>query len=112
MLLSQHCCTTAPRPDNSPRAWQLGIELLCVTYVSRNLRQYDAAHDPAQLKDMENGGKFRDVEEDAFQKKVDGMLQAQEVDPNDKSLGAYMTRFRCGALVAQLVQAVIVLCQP
>lgn len=63
-------------------------------WSNRKVAEYDAAHDPAMLKDMENGGKFRDVEEDAFQKRVDKMLQVQEVDPTDKSMGAYMKRFR------------------
>jgi sodium-dependent phosphate transporter len=65
--------------------------------MRRNLKKYDAQHDPALAKHQENG-KFRDVEEDAFQKKIDQRLQAKEVDPNDKSFGAYLTRFRNAAL--------------
>jgi hypothetical protein len=40
-------------------------------------------------------GRHRDVEEDAFQKKVAAYLSARPVDPEDKSFKAYRTRFRC-----------------
>lgn len=43
----------------------------------------------------QNDGRFKHVEEDAFQKRVDQKLQAKAVDPDDKSFGAYLTRFRC-----------------
>lgn len=59
----------------------------------RMLRKYDNEHDPAFGK-TDADGKFRDVEEDAFQKKVAARLGAKEVDPNDKSMRAYITRFR------------------
>lgn len=73
-------------------AHTLLVHLLC-----RNLTEYDAQNNP-DLKDAENGGKFKDVEEDEFQKRVDAKLQAKAVDPDDKSVGAYFTRFRNLAL--------------
>jgi hypothetical protein len=54
--------------------------------------RYDAAHDLGASKD--GMGKHADVEEDEFQKKVGKMLQAKHVDAEDKSIKAYLTRFR------------------
>lgn len=57
--------------------------------MKRNLARYDAAHSDLPTKDG-----FADVEEDAFQKRVDNSLKPVEVDPADKSMGAYFKRFR------------------
>lgn len=65
--------------------------------MRRSLRKFDEANDPALAK-HQNDGRFRHVEEDAFQKRVDQKLQAKAVDPDDKSFGAYLTRFRNAAL--------------
>eukprot|EP00775_Hariotina_reticulata_P009363 gene9363-9526_t len=76
--------------------------------MKRFVRKYDEAHSAVggMGKDGSRTGNevvvdasgFKDVEEDNFQKKIDNELQAVEVDPNDKSFGAYMKRFRNVAL--------------
>ncbi|KAI8476390.1 MAG: phosphate transporter [Monoraphidium minutum] len=48
-------------------------------------------------KDAEKGA-FEDVGTDKFQNKVNDALKAVEVDPNDKSAGAFFKRFRNAAL--------------
>uniref|UniRef100_A0A383WJI0 Phosphate transporter n=1 Tax=Tetradesmus obliquus TaxID=3088 RepID=A0A383WJI0_TETOB len=65
--------------------------------VAKYDRQHGGSKDASDIV-IDAGGKFKDVEEDEFQKKVDNMLAAKEVDPNDKSIGAYFTRFRNAAL--------------
>ncbi|WIA17922.1 hypothetical protein OEZ85_009416 [Tetradesmus obliquus] len=60
--------------------------------MRRNVRRYDEAHDMENIKDEK--GRHRDVEEDAFQKKVAAYLSARPVDPDDKSFKARRTRFR------------------
>jgi hypothetical protein len=62
--------------------------------VAKYDRQHTGSKDSGDVV-IDAGGKFRDVEEDEFQKKVDRALSAKEVDPNDKSFMAYLTRFRC-----------------
>jgi hypothetical protein len=62
--------------------------------VAKYDRQHGGGKDSTDIV-IDAGGKFKDVEEDEFQKKVDRALAAKEVDPNDKSIGAYLTRFRC-----------------
>uniref|UniRef100_A0A383W377 Phosphate transporter n=1 Tax=Tetradesmus obliquus TaxID=3088 RepID=A0A383W377_TETOB len=64
--------------------------------MRRNVRRYDEAHDMENSKDEK--GRHRDVEEDAFQKKVAAYLSARPVDPADKSFKARRTRFRNAAL--------------
>lgn len=61
--------------------------------VAKYDRQHGGSKDASDIV-IDAGGKFKDVEEDDFQKKVTNMLAAKEVDPNDKSIGAYLTRFR------------------
>lgn len=60
------------------------VSLLC---------RYDEAHGDMEASKDEKG-RHRDVEEDAFQKKVAAYLSARPVAPEDKSFKAYRTRFR------------------
>jgi UPF0716 family protein affecting phage T7 exclusion len=65
--------------------------------MKRMVTKYDREHSGSKDANevvIDAGGKFRDVEEDEFQKKIDRALSKKEVDPNDKSIGARLTRFR------------------
>jgi hypothetical protein len=65
--------------------------------MKRMVAKYDREHTGSKDSGdvvIDAGGKFKDPEEDEFQKKVDRALSAKEVDPSDKSFGAYFTRFR------------------
>eukprot|EP00878_Enallax_costatus_P033281 GHUV01036692.1.p1 GENE.GHUV01036692.1~~GHUV01036692.1.p1 ORF type:complete len:538 (+),score=156.99 GHUV01036692.1:799-2412(+) len=64
--------------------------------MKRRLAAYDARNSALLMKDV--NGKFADVEEDNFQKKIADKLKPVEVDPNDKSVKAYYNRFRNAAL--------------
>ena len=55
--------------------------------INRMVKDVDSATVGASGKDKD--GKFEDVEADAFQTKVSNALKAVEVDPNDKSAGAF-----------------------
>lgn len=62
--------------------------------MRKTLRQYDnkQAGSIESGKDTEHASVF--AEEDKFQKAVAAKLQPVEVDPNDKSVGAFFKRFR------------------
>lgn len=66
--------------------------------MRKTLRQYDnkQAGSIESGKDTEHASVF--AEEDKFQKAVAAKLQPVEVDPNDKSVGAFFKRFRNAAL--------------
>jgi hypothetical protein len=61
--------------------------------VAKYDRQHNGSKDANEVV-IEAGGRFKDVEEDEFQQKIDRALSKKEVDPNDKSFSAYLTRFR------------------
>lgn len=65
--------------------------------MKKRVAAFDAAQSSLPTKDADGNGRFAEVEEDGFQKRVDDKLKAlcTEVDPNDKSVGAYFCRFRC-----------------
>lgn len=70
-------------------------------FMRKLVRQYDEAHNAdGSSKDTESGhgGKTSGIEEDRFQKAVAAKLAPIEVDPEDKSVKAHMTRFRNAAL--------------
>lgn len=69
---------------------------ILLPYMKKRLAAYDAQNSTLPTKDAD--GKFADVEEDDFQKRVDEKLKPVEVDPNDKSMKAYFNRFRNIAL--------------
>jgi hypothetical protein len=64
--------------------------------MKKRVAAFDAAQSSLPTKDADSGA-FAEVEEDGFQKRVDDKLKALcvEVDPADKSVGAYFRRFRC-----------------
>lgn len=73
--------------------------LIIFPIISKRLRNMNDAS-AAAGKDAETGekAKFEDVETDAFQTKVFNALKPVEVDPNDKTVGAFFKRFRNAAL--------------
>lgn len=66
--------------------------IVLLPLMKRRLAAYDARNSELPMKD--GNGKFADVEEDEFQKKIADKLRPVEVDPNDKSIGGYYKRFR------------------
>lgn len=66
--------------------------LVFMPLMRRRLKNFDAQ--ASGLPVTKDNGKFADVEEDEFQKKIDALLQPVEVDPDDKSLKARWNRFR------------------
>jgi sodium-dependent phosphate transporter len=66
--------------------------------MRRNLRKYDDQQVASIESGKDAGEKSVFVEEDKFQKAVAERLKPVEVDPNDKSIGAYFKRFRNIAL--------------
>lgn len=73
--------------------------------MKRYLRKYDeaqiiipVANGEAGGKDVANGQRYQDVEEDKFQRWIDNRLKPVEVDPNDKSFSATMKRCRNAAV--------------
>lgn len=63
--------------------------------MKKRVAAFDAAQSSLPTKDVDTG-KFAEVVEDGWQQSVEDKLKAMtaEVDPNDKSAGAYWQRFK------------------
>jgi hypothetical protein len=63
--------------------------------MKKRVAAFDAAQAALPTKDVDSG-KFADVVEDGWQQRVDDKLKSftAEVDPNDKSAGAYWQRVK------------------